>query len=108
MKFRLLIPMVLLVLCAGVRLSAQSSPAPIYGESFRQGSTRILEEGFEVKLTPKDSSYHERIKETLCGGWSLGALPVCRSTSGALLKSTVSMWWFKSRHITSRHRIRPT
>ena len=64
MKFRLLIPMVLLVLCAGVRLSAQSSPAPIYGESFRQGSTRILEEGFEVKLTPKDSSYHERIKDS--------------------------------------------
>jgi hypothetical protein len=61
MKLRLLIPM---LLCAGVRLSAQSPPAPIYEESFRQGSTRILEERFEVKLTPKDSSYHERIKDS--------------------------------------------
>ena len=61
MKFRLLIP---IVLCAGVRLSAQSPPTPIYAESFRQGSTRIIEERFEVKLTPKDSSYHERIKDS--------------------------------------------
>jgi len=61
MKLRLLIPM---LLCAAVRLSAQSPPTPMYTESFRQGSTRILEERFEVKLTPKDSSYHERIKDS--------------------------------------------
>jgi hypothetical protein len=61
MKFRLLIAM---VLCAGVRVSAQSPPTPIYAESFRQGSTRIIEEQFEVKLTPEDSSYHERIKDS--------------------------------------------
>ena len=61
MKFRLLIAM---VLCAGVRVSAQSPPTPIYAESFRQGSTRIIEEQFEVKLTPQDASYHARIKDS--------------------------------------------
>ncbi|MFZ0294714.1 MAG: hypothetical protein WAL52_14000 [Candidatus Sulfotelmatobacter sp.] len=61
MKFRFLIP---LVLCGAVHLCAQAAFAPIYAESFRQGSTRIIEERFEVKLTPKDSIYRERIKDS--------------------------------------------
>jgi hypothetical protein len=61
MKFRFLIP---LILCLTIRLSAQAASGPIYAESFRQGSTRIIEERFEVKLTPKDSVYRERIKDS--------------------------------------------
>ena len=61
MKFRFLIP---LILCGAVHLCAQAAFAPIYAESFRQGSTRIIEERFEVKLTPKDSIYRERIKDS--------------------------------------------
>jgi hypothetical protein len=55
--------LVLIVLCAVMRLTAQSTPAEIYAESYRQGSTRVMEESFEVKLTPQDSSYRERIKD---------------------------------------------
>jgi hypothetical protein len=61
MKFRFLIP---LILCLTMRLCAQAAPGSIYAESFRQGSTRIVEERFEVKLTPKDSVYRERIKDS--------------------------------------------
>ncbi|MGB8990182.1 MAG: hypothetical protein WCC37_26530 [Candidatus Sulfotelmatobacter sp.] len=61
MKFRFLIP---LILCLTMRLGAQAASGPIYAESFRQGSTRIVEERFEVKLTPKDSVYRERIKDS--------------------------------------------
>jgi hypothetical protein len=61
MKFRFLIP---LILCLAMRLWAQAASGPIYAESFRQGSTRIVEERFEVKLTPKDSVYRERIKDS--------------------------------------------
>ena len=61
MKFRFLIP---LILCVAMHLHAQAALAPIYAESFRQGSTRIIEERFEVKLTPKDSVYRERIKDS--------------------------------------------
>ncbi|MGA9511071.1 MAG: hypothetical protein WBV55_20790 [Candidatus Sulfotelmatobacter sp.] len=60
MKFRFL---VLLILCVAMRLYGQAAFAPMYAESFRQGSTRITEERFEVKLTPKDSVYRERIKD---------------------------------------------
>ncbi|MFY9792249.1 MAG: hypothetical protein WAJ99_13765 [Candidatus Sulfotelmatobacter sp.] len=61
MKFKFLIPF---ILCVAMRLCAQAASPPIYAESFRQGSTRIIEERFEVKLTPKDSVYHERIKDS--------------------------------------------
>src|ERR1017187_712288 len=61
MKLQLLVP---LVLCAAIHLFAQSTPAPIYAESFRQSATRIVEERFEVKLTPKDPIYRERIKDS--------------------------------------------
>ena len=35
---------------------AQSTPVPVYAESFRQGSTRVIEEQFEAKLTPQDAN----------------------------------------------------
>ncbi len=60
MKLRLLVP---IVLCAGMRLAAQSTATDVYAESYRQGSTRVMEESFEVKLTPQDSNYRERIKD---------------------------------------------
>jgi hypothetical protein len=61
MKLRLIVP---LALATTFQLFAQSTPAPIYAESFRQTSTRIVEERFEVKLTPKDSVFRERIKDS--------------------------------------------
>jgi hypothetical protein len=61
MKLRLLVP---LALATAIHLFAQATPAPIYAESFRQTSTRIVEERFEVKLTPKDSVFRERIKDS--------------------------------------------
>jgi hypothetical protein len=60
MKLRLL---VLVILCAAMCLAAQSTAADVYAESFRQGSTRVVEENFEVKLTPQDALYRERIKD---------------------------------------------
>jgi hypothetical protein len=50
-------------LCLAMRLPAQSTPAPIYAESFRQGPTRVMEESFEARLTPQNSVYRERIKD---------------------------------------------
>jgi len=55
--------LVLIVLCVTVRLSAQSTGTEVYAESFRQGSTRVVEESFEVKLSPQDPFYRERIKD---------------------------------------------
>jgi len=43
---------------------AQGTQPAIYAESFRKGSTRIAEESFEVKLTPQNASYRERIKDS--------------------------------------------
>jgi hypothetical protein len=51
-------------LCSFTQSTAQSTPVPIYAESFRQGQTRIMENRFEVKLTPRDSTYRERIKDS--------------------------------------------
>jgi hypothetical protein len=61
MKPRLLMA---LILSMAVRLIAQSAAIPIYAESFRPGPTQIVEERFEVKLTPKDSVYRQRIKDS--------------------------------------------
>jgi hypothetical protein len=60
MKLRHLL---LIILCATMRLSAQSAVTEVYAESYRQGSTRVIEESFEVKLTPQDALYRERIKD---------------------------------------------
>jgi hypothetical protein len=52
------------VLCAAVRLAAQSTTTEVYAESFRQGSTRVVEDSFEVKLTPQDPLYRQRLKDS--------------------------------------------
>lgn len=59
-KVRLLVP---IILCAALRLAAQATAAPVYAESFRQGSTRVVEENFEARLTPLNPVYRERIKD---------------------------------------------
>jgi hypothetical protein len=41
----------------------QNSSPTVYAESFRRGSTRITEEGFDLKLTPENATYRERIKD---------------------------------------------
>jgi hypothetical protein len=59
-KFRCVVPLLFIATYS----VAQSPPAPVYAESFRQGSTHIIEQHFEVKLTPQDSTYRERIKDS--------------------------------------------
>lgn len=61
MNIRLIVPS---LLCATMHLFAQSAPGSIYAESFRQGPTRISDERFEVKLTPRDPVFRERIKDS--------------------------------------------
>jgi hypothetical protein len=46
-----------------VAVVAQNAPT-IYAESFRKGSTEIIEDKFEAKLTPSDPKYKERIKDS--------------------------------------------
>jgi hypothetical protein len=60
MKASVLIPLVLFL---AVRLVAQSAAIALYAESFRQGPTHVIEEKFDVKLTPQDRTYRERIKD---------------------------------------------
>jgi hypothetical protein len=60
MKVRLLLP---ILWCVAMPLAAQSTTAPVYAESFRQGSTQVVEESFEARLTPENSVYRERIKD---------------------------------------------
>ncbi|MGA7401027.1 MAG: hypothetical protein WCC99_02705 [Candidatus Sulfotelmatobacter sp.] len=59
MKLSLLLP---IVICLTLRALAQSAPTSLYAESFRQGPTHVIEEKFDVKLTPQDRTYRERIK----------------------------------------------
>ncbi|HWW14721.1 MAG TPA: hypothetical protein VN310_08685 [Candidatus Dormibacteraeota bacterium] len=61
MKSSILVP---IVLCAALPLAAQSAPSSIYAESFRHGSTQIVEESFSVSLSPQNQSYRERIKDS--------------------------------------------
>jgi hypothetical protein len=60
MRASFLIPV---LLSLAVRLVAQSAPGTLYAESFRQGPTHVIEEKFDVKLTPQDRTYRERIKD---------------------------------------------
>ena len=72
MRGRLLSALVLsLMVSLTMKLSAQSArievtvpPVSLYAESFRQSSTHIIEDHFEAKLTPQDSEYRERIKDS--------------------------------------------
>lgn len=59
-KIRFVVAMI--VVAGG--LAAQSSDPTIYAESFRKHATRVTEENFEVKLTPDDATYRERIKDS--------------------------------------------
>ncbi len=61
MKFSQLLAILLFIATYSL---AQSTPASVYAESFRQGPTHIVEEKFEVKLTPQDATYRERIKDS--------------------------------------------
>jgi hypothetical protein len=45
-------------------MGAQSSSPTIYAESFRKGETHILEDKFEVRLSPSYPTYRERIKDS--------------------------------------------
>ncbi|HUA17007.1 MAG TPA: hypothetical protein VMG31_17060 [Verrucomicrobiae bacterium] len=49
---------------AAAGLRAQSAPPTYFANSFRQGETRITEEAFDVKLTPDNATYRERIKDS--------------------------------------------
>jgi hypothetical protein len=60
LKLRWLIPAVALL---SLSVFAQSNPA-IYAESFRQGTTHIVEDKFDLTLTPRDRTFSERIKES--------------------------------------------
>jgi hypothetical protein len=44
--------------------SAQNSPPTVYAESFRKGPTRITEDKFELKLTPGNPSYKQRLRDS--------------------------------------------
>jgi len=64
MRVRIKLRLLLLIsFCAAMRLAAQSTATEVYAESFRQGSTRVVEDSFEVKLTPQDPVYRQRIKD---------------------------------------------
>lgn len=47
-----------------VALSAQDDAPTAYVLSLRKGATRSTEDKFETRLTPADSTYRERIKDT--------------------------------------------
>jgi len=53
----------LVVLSASV-LSAQAADPTLYAQSFRKGATQIIEDKFEVKLSPEDPRYRERIRDS--------------------------------------------
>jgi len=54
------VPILILVAVA----TAQSPSSTIYAESFRKSSTHITEDKFEARLTPANSAYRERIKDS--------------------------------------------
>jgi hypothetical protein len=48
---------------SGALLHAQTAPAIFYAQAFRQGSTKITEQTFEVKLDPQNPLYRQHIKD---------------------------------------------
>lgn len=57
--------LILIFFSVTMPLAAQSpAPTTVYAESFRQSTTRVVEESFEAKLTPQDAVYRERIKDS--------------------------------------------
>jgi hypothetical protein len=57
-----LAPVVLLLAALASPLLAQDAPT-IYGESYRKGSTQIVEDKFDARLTPENATYRELIKD---------------------------------------------
>lgn len=55
--------LLLMLLCMAMPLAAQSAATEVYAQSFRQGSTRIVEDSFDIKLTPQDPVFRQRIKD---------------------------------------------
>lgn len=55
---------VLLLCAAAAPLYAQKAPPIVYAESFRHGPTHITDASFEVKLSPQNSVFFDRIKDT--------------------------------------------
>jgi hypothetical protein len=55
--------LILVLMPLGVAAAAQDAPT-IYAESFRKGATTIIEDNFDVKLSPADPTYKERIKDS--------------------------------------------
>ncbi|MFZ0542102.1 MAG: hypothetical protein WA416_15980 [Candidatus Sulfotelmatobacter sp.] len=55
--------LLLMVLCAAMPLAAQSAATEVYAQSYRQGSTKVVEDSFDIKLTPQDPIFRERIKD---------------------------------------------
>jgi hypothetical protein len=55
--------LILVLMPLGVAATAQDAPT-IYAESFRKGATTIIEDNFDVKLSPADPTYKERIKDS--------------------------------------------
>lgn len=56
--------LILLTALTLTSLAATQPPQTIYAESFRQGPTRIVEQKFEIKLTPHDPNFAARIKDS--------------------------------------------
>jgi hypothetical protein len=59
-----LLRLLLLVLCLTLPAFAQPQPTPVFAESFRHGATQIVEEKFDVKLSPQDRIFREHIKDS--------------------------------------------
>ena len=51
-----------IVLMAAIA-AAQNSPPTVYAESFRKGPTRITYDKFDIKLTPDNPSYKQRLRD---------------------------------------------
>jgi hypothetical protein len=60
---RSLLSLFIPALLAGIA-AAQNSPPTVYAESFRKGSTRITDDKFEIKLTPDNPSYQQRLRDS--------------------------------------------
>src|ERR1700757_4269334 len=59
---RSLVSLFVIALLAGIAAAQNSSPT-VYAESFRKGPTRITEDRFEIKLTPDNPSYKQRLRD---------------------------------------------
>ncbi len=95
MNRRALVPVFLLL---PLSLSAQSAPAPIYAESFRQGTTRIVEDKFDLKLTPQDRTFTEHIKDSQgFDHYLLSVVPI-----GPEGDTTITSWQVKLADLSHR------